>query len=385
MAHLLGQLGLPASQEAALSLLYQAATRATLDNPQPAYVFGLILLGEFAAATIHDSLLSPYIPPESSRLLEARIHLERAGYLHFGPAQYKLGNAHEFAQEPFPFDPVLSVQWYNAAALQGEAEAEMALSKWFLVGAEGCFDKDEDMSIVFAEKAASKKLPAAEFAMGYYFEVGIGPLPIDQEKARAWYTRAHRHGAPEAAERLAALNQSVPQTMGRQEHDSVVENNLVRKQTLARERTTARNQAPRQRDDGQTASPVAEYGQQNPAVTRETGNRVVGHIRKATIDEGNGERAFANLERYALNDPSSAPPFQQSFPPDVNYANGPGGQGDSYPERPGMGPRYQSAGAVPQAAPPAAQPPSQGKRPTTFAEMGIPSAQVAKKEECVIM
>lgn len=446
MAHLLGQLGLAPNPEIAMALLYQAATRATLENPQPAYVFALILLAEFTAATIPDQYLHRYIPPQSSRAVEARIYLERAGYLHFAPAQYKLGNVHEFAQEPFPFDPVLSVQWYNAAALQGEAEAEMALSKWFLVGAEGYFDKDEDMSLVFAQKAAAKGLPAAEFALGYYYEVGIGPLKKDAAQAVAWYKKAHDHGAPEAAERLQALSQSVPQTLGREEHTAVMEDKLVRKQTSAKQRAMARQ---------------AEGGPPREQVQgRQNGDRVVKHIRKNTIERIDNAAGYANGHGNQYNpgpppngprspdmrsappngqyphdprsappngqyppdprsaplngqfppgpdprsapppmsqyppDPRSAPPTIQSFP-DLRHVGGgagsmppsPGG----HPQRPDMG-RMQSAGSVPQIQQQQHLEVSQsvptsptGRRPTTFAEMGIPSAKVPEKQDCVIM
>ena len=390
MAHLLGQLGLAPSPEIAMSLLYQAATRATLENPQPAYVFALILLAEFTAADIPDHFLQRYIPPQSSRSVEARIYLERAGYLHFGPAQYKLGHVHEFAQEPFPFDPVLSVQWYNAAALQGEAEAEMALSKWFLVGAEGYFEKDEDMSLVFAEKAASKGLPAAEFALGYYFEVGIGPLKKDADQARAWYTKAHEHGAPEAAERLQALNQSVPQTLGREEHATVMEDKLVRKQTSAKQRAMARQ---------------AEGGPPREAPEeRQNGERIIKHIRKNTIERIDNS-AYANMSRYNLSDagtvpppinqhvdPRSAPPTVQSFPDLRHVGSVPNGRvGPPGQQRPDMGSRIHSASSVPQIAQvqqvsqSVPSSPSPSRRPTTFAEMGIPSAKVAEKQDCVIM
>jgi len=64
----------------------------------------------------------------------------------------------------------------------------MALSKWFLCGSEGAFNKDESLAYTFAEKAARKGLPSAEFAMGYYTEVGVGGSK-DIEAARKWYTR----------------------------------------------------------------------------------------------------------------------------------------------------------------------------------------------------
>jgi TPR repeat protein len=188
MAHLMGQLGLPANPEQAVPLLHRAATLASLEVPQPAYVYGLLLLGEFSHVAIPPHLFRPFLPPGYTPVQEARKHLERAAYLNFAPAQYKLGHAYEFAQTPFPFDALLSVQYYSLASQQGENEADMALSKWFLCGAEGAFDKDESLAWTFAEKAARKGLPSAEFAMGYYAEVGVGS-PKDVDVARKWYIK----------------------------------------------------------------------------------------------------------------------------------------------------------------------------------------------------
>jgi hypothetical protein len=191
MAHLRGQLGLAPQPEIALPLIQRAATLASVQVPQPAYVYGLLLLGEFSHVTVPPHFLAPLIPPHSSVEQEARLHLERAAFLHFAPAQYKLGHAYEFALAPFPFDALLSVQYYSLASQQGEVEADMALSKWFLCGAEGAFDKDETLAFTFAEKAARKGLPSAEFAMGYYKEVGVGGSK-DFETARMWYQLVSR-------------------------------------------------------------------------------------------------------------------------------------------------------------------------------------------------
>ena len=196
MAHLLGQLSLPQNITVALPLLHRAATLATLQVPQPAYVYALLLLSEFTQITVPPALFGPFIPPLSSPTLEARKHLERAAFLHFPAAQYKLGHAYEFAEAPFSFDPLLSVQYYSLASEQGESEADMALSKWFLCGSngaaggtggvEGGFEKDEALALTFADKAAKKGLPSAEFAMGYYAEVGVG-RPKDIKTALEWY------------------------------------------------------------------------------------------------------------------------------------------------------------------------------------------------------
>ena len=188
MAHLLGQLALERQPRLALPFLKRAATLATIQLAQPAYVYGLLLLGEFSQIVIPPEDFVDVLPPGVSPQLEARKHLERAAYLNFSPAQYKLGHAYEFAEPPFPFDALLSVQYYSQASQQGEIEADMALSKWFLCGAEGAFDKDESLAFTFAEKAARKGLPSAEFALGYYAEVGVGG-PKDVDAARRWYQR----------------------------------------------------------------------------------------------------------------------------------------------------------------------------------------------------
>ena len=145
MARLLGQLSLPASPTDALPLLHRAATLASTDVPQPAYVYGLLLLGEFSHVRIEERFLGGLIPagqsycitsyirstrhrllsphscfmlsPGSSPLLEARKFVERAAYLGFAPAQYKLGHSYEYAVPPFPFDPLLSVQYYRYVAM----------------------------------------------------------------------------------------------------------------------------------------------------------------------------------------------------------------------------------------------------------------------------
>src|ERR1700721_1944410 len=119
MANLMGQLDLPRSFEKALPLLNRAATLATLDVPQPAYIYALLLLNEFNPVAVPAQLFLPLIPPSSSAPLEARRHLERAAYLHFAPAQYKIGHAYEFAQPPFPFDALLSVRYYSLAGQRG--------------------------------------------------------------------------------------------------------------------------------------------------------------------------------------------------------------------------------------------------------------------------
>ncbi|KAH9931519.1 uncharacterized protein B0H18DRAFT_989768 [Fomitopsis serialis] len=251
MAYLSGQLGLPRSPEQALPLLKQAAALSTADTPHPAYVYALLLLNELANLSVQPYLLAPHVAPGSTPALEARRHLERAAYLMHGPAQTRLGQAFELADEAggFPFDAALSVQYYGLAAAQGDADAEMALSKWFLCGSEGIFERDEGLAYQYAESAARRGLPSGMFAMGYYMEVGVG-CEKDLVAAQKWY----QMGNADASERLQALSRS--KSLSRKEHEQLTETTLVRKRTQARMRSEAnpRNDAPPM-TSGSTAYP----------------------------------------------------------------------------------------------------------------------------------
>ncbi|KAH8923364.1 HCP-like protein [Atractiella rhizophila] len=179
MAYLLGQLGRNPDPSRAVRLLKQAADLSDLDFPQPAYIYGMLLAGEFEHVTIPPTVLSQDINL-------ARTYIQKSAYYRYPAAEYKMGFSAEYALLGVPFDPLLSVQYYSLASQQGEVEADMALSKWFLCGAEGSFAVNEDLAFTFAEKSARKGLPSAEFAIGYYFEVGIG-CTKDVQAARKWY------------------------------------------------------------------------------------------------------------------------------------------------------------------------------------------------------
>ena len=175
MAHLLGQLHLVSDPSSALPLLRRAYETASIDFPQPAYVYGMLLAGELVThIPLPPSLVLPPSSPPTHALFRqqasAREAIEKAAYLCLPAAQYKCGSLYEHAMLGSLFDPLLSVQWYSLASQNGELEADMSLSKWFLCGAEGHFARNEELARTFAEKAARKGHPNGCFAMGYYYE-----------------------------------------------------------------------------------------------------------------------------------------------------------------------------------------------------------------------
>lgn len=238
MANLLGQLELGKNHEVAIPLLKESADLSNIDTPQPSYVYGMLLAGEFSHVEVSTHLFVPAPDPQRPQATpslesDARRRIQRAAYLNFAPAQYRCGWLHEHAMLECTFDPLLSVQYYSLASQGGEIEADLALSKWFLCGAEGCFDKNECLAFTFADKAAAKGLPSAEFAMGYYFEVGVG-CEQDLEIAKKWYRRAAGRGNNDAQERLNALAGPEPAGLSRQQHEVHVDTQLQRKRTEAK-------------------------------------------------------------------------------------------------------------------------------------------------------
>lgn len=148
----------------------------------------------------------------------ARYHVEKAAYLGFAKAQVRMGTAYELSQLNCTFDPVLSLHYNNLAARQGEPDAEMAISKWFLSGHEGVFPKSEAMAYNYAQRAAQAGLATAEFAMGYFHEVGIH-APVNLQEAGHWYSKAAEHGNKDASSRIDGISRS--KTLSRKDHDRI--------------------------------------------------------------------------------------------------------------------------------------------------------------------
>lgn len=107
-----------------------------------------------------------------------------------------------------PVDPRRSIGWYTRAAAKGHAEAEIALSGWYLTGAEGVLGQSDAEAYLWARRAAQQANPKAEYAVGYYTEVGIG-VEADQVEAKKWYLRAAAQGNKSAIDRLAELKRQV--------------------------------------------------------------------------------------------------------------------------------------------------------------------------------
>ncbi|KAF2084582.1 HCP-like protein [Saccharata proteae CBS 121410] len=211
MMTLLGQNGQLQDFNRGLQLIKLAAQTADENAPQGAYVLGMLQASELPQIQIPSTIL-PY--DEKA----AKMNIEKAAYLGFAKAQLKMGSAYELCTLGCDFNPALSLHYNALAARQGEPEADMAISKWFLCGYEGVFPKNEELAYTYAQRAAGAGLDTAEFAMGYFNEIGVY-TPVNLEKAREWYEKAAKSGNKDAQNRIESL--SVSRTLSKKDHEKV--------------------------------------------------------------------------------------------------------------------------------------------------------------------
>lgn len=175
------------------------------DSPQALYELGKIY--EFTSLSpAVQHLLSEYsITPNPAKALKK--FYECATTCDYPLAQWKLGHCYEFGELRLPVVAKKSIAWYAKAALsqpKGNAMAMLALSGWYLTGATGVLQPNDQEAFKWAlqsSEASDGKLARAEYALGYYYERAIG-CKHDLEKARFHYERAARIGHSKAIARL---------------------------------------------------------------------------------------------------------------------------------------------------------------------------------------
>lgn len=177
MILLKGLLGHPVNRREGISWLKRAADKADEDNPHALHEL----------ATLYENAQSTDVIIKDERYaLQLYTQAANLGYKY---SQHRLGTAYEYGTLGLQIDPRMSIAWYSKAAAQGEHQSEFALSGWYLTGSEPLLAQSDTEAYLWARKAAQTGLAKAEYAMGYYSEVGIGCRP-DIEEAKKWYFRA---------------------------------------------------------------------------------------------------------------------------------------------------------------------------------------------------
>lgn len=177
MILLKGLLGQQRNPREAISWLKRAAEVADTENPHALHELGLL----YESAGPNDVILRD--PAYAFQLFK------QAAELGYKFSQFRLGCAYEYGLMGCPIEPRLSIMWYSKAAEQGEHQSELALSGWYLTGSDNVLGQNDTEAYLWARKAAMAGLAKAEYAMGYFTEMGIG-VPANLEDAKRWYWRA---------------------------------------------------------------------------------------------------------------------------------------------------------------------------------------------------
>ncbi|KAI2279343.1 Chitin synthase 4 [Ophidiomyces ophidiicola] len=208
MACLKEDMGLGKRYREGITWLKRAAESADVQYNSAPYELGLLHETGFGGDIFQDESYAAQLFTKSAELGHAE-------------ANYRLGDAYEHGKLSCPRDPALSVHFYTSAAQLGHPLAMMALCAWFMVGAEPMLEKDEYEAYEWAKKAAECELAKAEYAMGYFTEMGIG-CRRDPLEANVWYVRAADHGDDRAKHRIAAIRAAAsgadPKSAARRNH-----------------------------------------------------------------------------------------------------------------------------------------------------------------------
>jgi len=195
-----GLLGQQRNMVEAVTWLKRGAERADEDNPH-----ALHELARLYESSNNNPEVRNKIVADDSYARDLYMQAARLGYK---VSQFKLGQCYEYGSLGLPISNRDSIAWYTKAAAQGDHQAELALSGWYLTGAEGILEHSDTEAYLWARKAASSEggpqVGKAMFAMGYFTENGIG-CPASMEEARKWYGRAASYKFPKALERLEEL------------------------------------------------------------------------------------------------------------------------------------------------------------------------------------
>lgn len=190
-ACLTGEMGLGNRYREGVKWLKRAAESADFQYNSAPYELGLLHETGFGDDIFKDESYAAQLFTQSADLA----HVE---------ANYRLGDSYEHGKLSCPKDPALSVHFYTGAAQRGHPLAMMALCAWYMVGAEPVLEKDENEAYEWARKAAETGLPKAEYAVGYFTEMGIG-CRRDPLESNKWYVKAADSGDERAKHRLAAI------------------------------------------------------------------------------------------------------------------------------------------------------------------------------------
>ncbi|KAJ3106399.1 hypothetical protein HDU97_006384 [Phlyctochytrium planicorne] len=149
-------------------------------------------------AIIYETGIPPLVSQDQSN---ARSYLDEAVRLEYGPAIYRMALMYETGKLSNQPDSAPNLQkaleLYQRGANLKDPDCQYALSDFYLKGIPGLLTENHEQALYWADMAAGKGHADSQYAMGYFFEHGIGTLP-NIDSARDWYKKAAKNGSQRA-------------------------------------------------------------------------------------------------------------------------------------------------------------------------------------------
>ncbi|KAH3676285.1 hypothetical protein WICPIJ_009160 [Wickerhamomyces pijperi] len=197
-----GLLSIPRDAIKSHQWFLKASQFADLENPHALFELAKYYEFDLSNETEQDlqfqKQLSSVIQPDIN---QAFAYYKQAAKLNYHPAQFKLGWCYEYGKLNCIIDARKSIGWYSRSAKQGNYQAEMALSGWYLTGAKGVLEPNDQEAFLWANKSAESGFVKAEYALGYFYEVGLG-CEKNLELSKKFYLKAATNGHEKAIAKL---------------------------------------------------------------------------------------------------------------------------------------------------------------------------------------
>ncbi|KAI8643577.1 hypothetical protein BD408DRAFT_414518 [Parasitella parasitica] len=188
LAYMNGEIGVSQNSKEAVKWLNLSVEAATPEYPDAIYELALLHISGIPNVIFVD-------------LEYSIVLLNQAAEMGHGAAAFKLGEWYEYGKLNLRPDSALSIHYYTIAAESGNKDACFALTAWYLVGSPGILPQSDENAYIWAKRAADKGLPKAQYAVGYFSEVGIG-CQKDSFQATEWYKKAAENGDKRAIQKI---------------------------------------------------------------------------------------------------------------------------------------------------------------------------------------
>ncbi|KAJ3361640.1 hypothetical protein GGF32_007108 [Allomyces javanicus] len=195
MAELHGELGMVVNPRNGTKWLKMAAAAATPEHPEALYELALL----------HETGIDHVVFVDYEYSVKL---LREAAQLGHVMSMYRLGSYYEHGNHVAK-SPQTSFSYFKAAAERGHPDSMFGVASWYLTGySEAGVPQSDDQAFEWMKRAAESGLVKAFFALGYFYEEGIG-TPGDPKLALEWYQRALAKGDKRAGPKISALKQVV--------------------------------------------------------------------------------------------------------------------------------------------------------------------------------